>query len=114
MAYNRLLFFSLTKYTLPTSPFPINLILSKLAGPTSTFRTLMEFELYVRLNAMTFLKFGGCFIPSLPLPLQGNYDPLAQNNIKVRNGNQIGTFSLVPNELQERCVACENIRMSIE
>lgn len=45
IAYNRADFFSRTRYTLPTSPFPINLILSKLPGPTSTFRTLMELEL---------------------------------------------------------------------
>lgn len=51
MAYSRLLFFSLTRYTLPTSPLPINLILSKLEGPTSTFLTLMELELYVRRKA---------------------------------------------------------------
>lgn len=52
MAYSLLDFFSRTKYTLPTSPFPINLILSKLPGPTSTFLTLIEFELYVLLNAI--------------------------------------------------------------
>lgn len=51
MAYSRLDFFSRTRYTLPTSPFPISLILSKLPGPTSTFRTLIELELYVLLKA---------------------------------------------------------------
>jgi hypothetical protein len=51
IAYSRLDFFSRTKYTLPTSPLPINLILSKLPGPTSTLRTLIELELYVRRNA---------------------------------------------------------------
>lgn len=52
MAKNLVDFFSRTKYTFPTSPFPINLILSKLPGPTSTFLTLMEFELYVLLKAI--------------------------------------------------------------
>ena len=64
MAYSRLLFFSRTRYTLPTSPLPISLILSKLDGPTSTFRTLMEFELYVLLNAIELSRFGGCRAPS--------------------------------------------------
>lgn len=64
MAYNLLLFFSRTKYTFPTSPLPINLILSKLPGPTSTFRTLMEFELYVLRKANVFRRFGGCKFPS--------------------------------------------------
>lgn len=58
MAYNRLLFFSRTKYTFPTSPLPSSLILSKLPGPTSTFRTLIEFELYVRRNAWFFIRSG--------------------------------------------------------
>jgi hypothetical protein len=63
MAYNRLDFFSRTKYTLPTSPFPINLILSKLPGPTSTLRTLIELELYVRRNATDWRIWPGEGIP---------------------------------------------------
>lgn len=59
MAYSLALFFSLTRYTLPTSPLPINLILSKLLGPTSTFLTLMLLLLYVRLKATLFLILPG-------------------------------------------------------
>src|SRR5271156_217008 len=59
MAYSRLDFFSLTRYTFPTSPFPINFILSKLLGPTSTFRTLIEFELYVLRKAMDWRNWPG-------------------------------------------------------
>lgn len=47
IANNLLDFFSRTRYTLPTSPFPIILIISKLAGLTSTSFTLIELELYV-------------------------------------------------------------------
>lgn len=36
IAYSLSLFFSLTRYTLPTSPLPSILILEKLDGPTST------------------------------------------------------------------------------
>ena len=64
MAYNLALFFSLTKYTFPTSPFPINLILSKLLGPTSTVRTLMLLLLYVRLNATLLRILPGVKAPS--------------------------------------------------
>lgn len=63
MAYNRLDFFSRTRYTLPTSPFPINLILSKLPGPTSTFRTLIELELYVLRKATALRIWPGEGIP---------------------------------------------------
>lgn len=45
IAYSLLDFFSCTRYTFPTSPLPISLILSKLPGPTSTLRTLIELEL---------------------------------------------------------------------
>jgi len=64
MAYSLLLFFSRTKYTFPTSPFPMSLILSKLDGPTSTVRTLMLLLLYVRRNA-TLLR----ILPGLGMPL---------------------------------------------
>lgn len=36
IAYSLSLFFSLTRYTLPTSPLPSILIFEKLDGPTST------------------------------------------------------------------------------
>lgn len=63
MAYNLPDFFSRTRYTLPTSPLPINLILSKLPGPTSTLRTLMEFELYVLLKATALRSWPGEGMP---------------------------------------------------
>jgi len=50
IAYRRFDFFSLTRYTFPTSPLPSNFIFSKLEGPTSTLRTLIELEEYVRRN----------------------------------------------------------------
>ena len=66
MAYNRLLFFSLTRYTFPTSPFPISLILSKLPGPTSTCRTLMLLLLYVRRKAILLRILPGLGMPFTP------------------------------------------------
>jgi hypothetical protein len=63
IAYNLLDFFSRTKYTLPTSPLPISLILSKLPGPTSTLRTLIEFELYVLRNATDWRIWPGVGMP---------------------------------------------------
>ena len=36
---------------MPTSPLPMSLILSKLCGPTSTSRILIELDLYVLLKA---------------------------------------------------------------
>lgn len=51
IAYSLSVFFSLTRYTFPTSPLPSSLIFTKLAGPTSTFLILIEFDEYVRLNA---------------------------------------------------------------
>ena len=64
IAYSLLDFFSLTKYTFPTSPLPINLILSKLPGPTSTSRTFIEFELYVLLKATALRIWPGDGTPS--------------------------------------------------
>lgn len=66
MAYSLLLFFSLTRYTFPTSPFPISLILSKLDGPTSTVRTLILLLLYVRRNAALSRILPGLGTPSTP------------------------------------------------
>lgn len=66
MAYSLLLFFSRTRYTFPTSPFPMSLILSKLDGPTSTVRTLMLLLLYVRRNATFSRILPGLGIPSMP------------------------------------------------
>lgn len=43
-------FFSRTRYTLPTSPFPSSLTLWKLLGPTSALRFLIELDEYVRRN----------------------------------------------------------------
>lgn len=44
-------FFSLTRYTLPTSPLPKSLIFWKLLGPTWTERILIELLEYVLRNA---------------------------------------------------------------
>ena len=66
MAYSLLLFFSRTRYTFPTSPFPISFILSKLDGPTSTLRTLMLLLLYVRRNATFSRILPGLGTPSIP------------------------------------------------
>jgi len=52
IAYSLSLFFSLTRYTLPTSPLPSILILEKLDGPTSTWRTLIELLEYVLRKAI--------------------------------------------------------------
>jgi hypothetical protein len=57
-------FFSLTRYTLPTSPFPSSLIFWKDPGETSTERTLIEFELYVlRKTVLWCGSFGGVPTP---------------------------------------------------
>lgn len=45
-------FFSRTRYTLPTSPLPRSLILWKLLGPISMLRTRIELDEYVRRNAV--------------------------------------------------------------
>lgn len=66
IAYSLVLFFSLTRYTFPTSPFPMSLILSKLLGPTSTLRTLMLLLLYVLLNAILLRSFPGVTGPLIP------------------------------------------------
>ena len=44
IANNFSVFFSRTRYTLPTSPLPSNLILWKLLGPISTLLTRIELE----------------------------------------------------------------------
>jgi len=48
MANSLSVFFSLTRYTLPTSPFPSNLIFWNEDAETSTERVLIELLEYVR------------------------------------------------------------------
>lgn len=48
IANNLSVFFSFTRYTLPTSPLPSSLILLNDDGPTSTCRTRIDDDEYVR------------------------------------------------------------------